>query len=238
MIRTAGNPFGAVARMIAGKSPPAWLANRLKVLADALSGRRRTEASLPLRTEAAQRLDAIGGAASLLVDVLRGDELTALRYIEAKVPLKNIGATVEVLQQVATGASLAATDLRSRRGPDRAHIHAESLSSFAMCALIIMEAWALTHDEKRPTPHNRTAVKAADAYWIATGGIHPKDWHDKSQTAPKAGWRKHFEKAKRATDGERLQVRRVLRPREDRKTITKAARDGAAERLQAVSRRT
>ena len=73
------------------------------------------------------------------------------------------------------------------------------------CALVIAEAWKFIHG-KYPTPVNRTAANAAEAYWQASGGSTEGWGNDRL-----GGWRRYFQNARGLqVDAERAECRRIL----------------------------
>lgn len=198
--------FDDVAMLLAGDSPPGWLALGLSQLAIHFAFCANADATFPSPKKLQGRLDSVKRAATVLLQEL-GDN-----NVEQRLPVLLYLTRHGLMRSQLNGSFkdvllvLAEIELRARWeantieiGPGR-KVGEQKRKGFGYltareyCALIIIEAWSLLYG-KQPSPQAHKVQEAADAYWLACG-------------APALGrkpeaverWRAAFETARQAHD--------------------------------------
>ena len=107
-------------------------------------------------------------------------------------PIDDPERLTRALEDLQDRATQARTGLATKAGsttPGLGKARPEAMSPRTLCAIMIREAWKHVH-EAAPSPKNRRAAQAAEAYWQAAGGERRGSGKD-----PLAFWRHHFKKA-------------------------------------------
>lgn len=208
--------FEDIARKIAGANAPPWLAEHLRRWSPSLFLDHHVEAIQPTKSAMKGQLAAVGDAALLLGRALT--DTSTREFLEISGRIENTLALVNPLLDVAGAAERASASPalsteagKTRAGRGRA-VPPNTFPAKVFCAALIAETWAYFHN-CYPSPQNREAAAAADAYWRASGG-KVTGWGDD----PLTGWRPYFTKAQASATG---MVRK-----ECRRHLIEAARRG------------
>jgi hypothetical protein len=199
---SAAPTFTDVARLITGYarrrrgSPPnrtdiepaPWLLDMLqRVAGSRLMFAFRVEEKQPGRAQMREDLDVVAKAAGSLLGVIGGENMPILGHLDGPEPMSfgTLNSLGHGLRELRDRSEKARDAIPHGAGAGRAWAN-DSASPRVHCAMLISEAWQMVHGE-RPKPSNRTAQKAAQCLWRASGGV------DKGWGAERSGWRPHFD---------------------------------------------
>jgi hypothetical protein len=189
--------FQDVAKLVAGTQTPPWLAEHLEWWAASLSAARMVDKHRPSKVAMKKKLEEVRLAALLLEKALNdaptrkfleiassGRVRTALAY--------ELGGLAKRAEYVAASPILSTAAGKTKSGRGKALMN-DDLSAKSHCAAMITETW-LFFRNSFPGPRNRQAARAADDYWLASGGRSDGWGEDRLN-----GWRPHFERVRAST---------------------------------------
>jgi hypothetical protein len=197
------------AGLIAPTNAPPWLATLLRDWVPTLMLDRAVHNAQPTKAKMREQLTQIADAAAILQRALRDSPTKEFLELEGSVRIENIGGldhTLRVIGERATVAAasprISATSTMAKRGSGKA-LPANAFSPKTLCAVIISEVWKYLRGAY-PAPRNVKAAAAAEAFWLASGGI-TRSWG----SDPLSSWNYHFKKARSPAANElRQEVRR------------------------------
>jgi hypothetical protein len=203
------HPLHQIARLIAPKATPPWLAAFLEWWAQGLVVDRMRDGIRPTRSELRGRLDALRDAVSLIQHELQDPSVRAFLEIDPLGRIKNtstLGVTLSDLNRrveyVLESPDLVQRDGRTVPGRNRA-LSPVDFSARTLCAARIIEMW-IHFRGNEPGSRNENAAAAADAYWRGAGG------KSRDIGNPLHGWRHHFELVKANADSAALGKLRAI----------------------------
>ena len=195
MKHAARPTFLDVARTIAPKDTPPWLAVLLEDYGAQIAKERELQEDLPTKAYIKEKLVKIDHAAQILIELL--NDATAMVFIEAESNAQIDVIVLEThLRRFANAVQLAAASRaitgakgKAKRGRGKATARIW-LSPKDYCALVVAETWLFIRG-RRPGPRELEAGTAAHNFWLASGAT--KNGWGKD---PQKGWRNHFSEAR------------------------------------------
>jgi hypothetical protein len=186
------DPFIDVARLICRGDSPSWLAEQLWRWNQWLYRDRLVEENRPSRAQMRRTLLEFEESLVLVTEALASAWIREFLDVSPHGPIDDPERLTRALEDLQDRATQARTGLATKAGsttPGPGKARPEAMSPRTLCAIMIREAWKHVH-EAAPSPKNRRAAQAAEAYWQAAGG-EPRG----SGKDPLAFWRHHFKKA-------------------------------------------
>jgi hypothetical protein len=188
------DPFIKVAGLICQTDPPIWLAEQLWRWNRWLYRDRLVEENRPSRAQMRRTLLGSKKPCSLCRKALASDWIREFLDASPDGPIDDLERLTRALEDLQDRALLAqnSSDLATEAGattPGPGKARPAGMSPRTLCAVIIWESWKHVHGVG-PSPKNRRAAEAAEAYWRTAGG-EPRG----SGKEPLAFWRHHFKKA-------------------------------------------
>lgn len=185
-----------IARMIAPKNTPPWLADLLTAYGREIAQELNIQETLPSKADMRNRLLDGKEAAGRIINILNDPMTMVFMTTESGITLGNIAQFEIGLNRFAKSAELAAASPmisgpggKTKRGRGKAMFRTAPLPK-SFCALVIAETWLFVR-RRRPAPRNQEAAAAAQAYWLACGGA-AKGWG----ADPRTGWSHYFREAR------------------------------------------
>ena len=166
-----------VAVMLTKQNPlPAWLLDGLRVIGPAIGVLAKKDVSLPPPKELQKRFDALGRAATLLLQEIRADG-PLLAYMTRFGLLQSqhdgsIEGTIIALAEVECVARKSSAGIKPRAGRKTGPLQPSALgylTSRSFCALTVIEVWTKLRGSP-PSSQNGQAQEVADRLWMACGG--------------------------------------------------------------------
>ena len=167
--------YVAIARLVAGETAPAWLADHFRRWAPSLYLDRHVAAQQPTRAQMREWLQQMATDPEFAEDA--ASEIPIREFLEAP-PLGKIEAFASAAERAedlrrraaraARSPALANEDGTTRNGAGKAQPDG-CVTDRLYCALLVREAWAFIHGEP-PRPGSARAAEAADACWVAACG--------------------------------------------------------------------
>jgi hypothetical protein len=188
--------FAAVAGLVATGNTPRWLKEYFKEWAPSVMLGRGASQIHPTKKAMKERLRNVSNAAALLNKEL-GDTATG-EFLEraGRVRIEYLGGLQRTLQAIAQHAEIAAASpaLSTKAGKTKSGrgkaILPGSYRPRTFCAVVIAEAWKFLRGAY-PAPKNREAAKAAEHFWLLSGGSTAGWGNDRI-----GAWRPYFQKAR------------------------------------------
>jgi hypothetical protein len=190
--------FQDIAELVAGTQTPPWLAGHLEWWAASLSAARMVDKHRPSKASMKKKLEEVKLAALLLEKSL--NDTPTRKFLEIASPGRVKTALVYELADLTKRAEYAAASPilstaagKTKSGRGKALMN-DDLSAKSYCAAMIAEAW-LFFRHCAPGTRDRRSAKAADDYWLASGGPSQGWGEDRLN-----GWRPHFEKVRASAE--------------------------------------
>jgi hypothetical protein len=194
-----------VARLLLKKDAPLWLNAHLEWWAQGMVADRLKEESQPTKVQMRKRLFALQAASKLIERELGSTSMREVLAVDPRGPLKDVSKLPLILQRltdhvefVRTSPSLARKDGTTKRGRNKA-MGPYHFSAKTRCAARIIELW-LHFFGREPGAQSEKAAKAAQMYWLASGG---------GMTAL-SSWRDEFNRVKAHKNKPELRNQRQL----------------------------
>jgi hypothetical protein len=208
--------YEGVARLIK-RDAPLWLNSHLEWWAQGMFADRLKEESQPTKAQMRKRLLALQKASELIERELGSTSMREVLAIDLRGPLKYVSNLPFMLRGLAgyvefvrTSSRLARKDGTTKRGRNKAkgphHVAAKT-----RCAARIVELW-LHFFGREPGSQSNKAAKAAQMYWLASGG----------EITALSSWRDEFDRVKAHKDTPELRNQRHLWKID----LVQSARDG------------
>ena len=196
--------FSELVPLIAGISPPPWLAEFLANFTSTLWLDRAVNVKVPTRKLLKKKLDGVQDAAQTLLSALVDNDLWDL--VSAS-DLAGAAQREQLQRQLGLLAAKAEQHAGALTGPTgkvkvgRGHaFSAQTFSPEVYCAVLIAECWRHVRGDY-PAPRTKGAQKAADLLWVMVGGNRREHLSD-----PIASWRPYLTQATRASAPKYLEV--------------------------------
>jgi hypothetical protein len=153
------NPFASVARIIANGKPTGWLEKALQELAPNVVTDIGNAKRTPLRSEIRANVKVLKEAAKRFESALNRVSLLDLPAVESKYLPEAHNAARSIISLCDKALSITPGKAGALKEPGR-----------TICAMIIIEAWALARRGRAPSKNDLTAQGACDYYWRACEG--------------------------------------------------------------------
>ena len=200
--------------LIAGDSPPPWLADFLSSFAGCIALNRFAVFLVPSRAQLKKKLDKIEKATQVLFEALQDVDLLLLLKssdLGDAAPREHLRRQLFRLAEQTRKeiAALLGPNGKVRAGAGHAFT-AQTFSSEVECAVLIAESWRHVNGIY-PAPRHAKAQKSADLLWMLSGGERREGADDVLGT-----WRQHLQhaialSAPQLLEGYRAEVRRRLK---------------------------
>jgi hypothetical protein len=194
-----------VARLLLKEDAPLWLNAHLEWWAQGMFADRLKEGSQPTKAQMRKRLFALQAASKLIEQELASTSMREVLAIDLRGPLKDVsglpfilGRFADHVEFVRMSSGLAQKDGTTKRGRNKAR-GPYHFSAKTRCAARIVELW-LHFFEREPGSQNNKAAKAAQKYWLASGG----------EMTALSSWRDEFDRVKAHKDTPELRNQRKL----------------------------
>jgi hypothetical protein len=186
--------FGEVARLIAPSNTPSWLPGFLEWWSQGIRYDRMVDDIRPSKAQTVEMLTETEDALSLVLRNLNNPAIrTLIEATEKRSPALN--ALIEAVKDLSKRTSSARSsptimgkDGKTKRGKGKPKMP-DVFDAKTLCAARILELWRFLN-KFEPGTKSTNAAKAAEAYWLASGG-DSEGFGD-----PINGWKHHFKLAK------------------------------------------